>query len=258
MDDTVLLERRGPVAWVTINRPEVRNALDSATNGRLTSVVREAGADDSIRALVLTGAGEAFAAGGDIGMFAALRDPREMLRYEAEFAQVIAALDEIRVPTIAAVNGVAAGGGAALAIACDIRIAVAGARLGFPISRTLGNCLPMDLIARLVLMIGSGRVRDLLVTGRLLGAQEALDAGVLSELVADEAALRARAQAVARMLAERRAPLTLQATRQALLRIERLLHVDGSDLVLRCVRSEDFQEGVQAFLSGRTPEWEGR
>jgi enoyl-CoA hydratase/carnithine racemase len=257
-DERIGLERRGCVAWVTINRPEVRNALDLAMYGELRATFERIGEDSSVGAVVLTGAGgKAFAAGGDIAMFAAMDHPREMLRYEDEFARVIAALDGIRAPTVAAIGGVAAGGGAALAIACDIRVAAPDARLGFPIARTLGNCLPMALLARLVLMIGAGRVRDLLFTARLLDASEALAFGLVSEVVPDEMAVAPRAQQIAEQLAERRARLTLLATREALLRMQRQLEIDGDDLVLRCVESDDFREGVQAFLTGRRPQWRG-
>jgi enoyl-CoA hydratase len=171
--------------------------------------------------------------------------------------RVLDTLERSRVPTIAAIAGACTGGGAAIAICCDIRIGASSARFGMPIGRTLGNCLSMSNYTRLVSLLGPARVKDIIFTARLVGAGEAHAAGLLSEVLPDHAALLSRANELARTVASQ-APLTLRATKEALRRIrEKMTPQEDHDLILMCYMSRDFREGMDAFLNKRTPKWTG-
>jgi enoyl-CoA hydratase/carnithine racemase len=162
------------------------------------------------------------------------------------------------VPTIAAIAGACTGAGAAIAACCDIRLASPSARYGFPIARTLGNCLSMANYTRAAALIGFARLKDLIMRARLMDAQEMLACGLVAEVSPDEDSLLTRAQAVADEVASM-APLTLWATKEALRRIRDTLMPEGadSDLIVACYTSQDFKEGVEAFLAKRKPVWTG-
>lgn len=255
----LLYEVRDGIAHVTFNRPSARNALTFAMYERLVEICGIANEDRSIRAMILTGAGDkAFAAGTDISQFRAFDKPEDALDYEARLDRVMDVLERCRVPTIAAIHGACTGGGASIAGCCDLRLASRSMQFGFPVARTLGNCLSLRNYARLVELLGVARVKDLVFRARLIQAEEALAIGLVSELVEDPAALITRAQELALQVAGN-APLTLQATKRALLRLRpELSHEAGNDLVLMCYMSEDFREGMEAFLNKRSPTWKGR
>jgi enoyl-CoA hydratase len=264
MNDTaagsdMLYEVRDGIGFLTFNRPQARNAFTFAMYERLREVCEAVDRDGSIKVLVLTGAGDkAFAAGTDISQFRAFHTPQDAIDYEEKMDRVLGALERCRVPTIAAIAGACTGGGAGIAGCCDIRIAARNAKFGLPIARTLGNCLSMGNYARFASLIGSARLKEIIFTARLIEAPEALAAGLVSELVDDHPALLARAEALARTVASH-APLTLQATKEALRRLlPRIQPGEDEDLVLKCYMSEDFREGLDAFLTKRTPNWKGR
>jgi enoyl-CoA hydratase/carnithine racemase len=225
---------------------------------RLAEILQEAERDLGLKALILTGAGEqAFAAGTDISEFKSFSRAEDALNYEARMDRVLDTLERSRVPTIAAIAGACTGGGAAIAICCDIRIGASSARFGMPIGRTLGNCLSMSNYTRLVSLLGSARVKEIIFTARLVGAGEAHAAGLLSEVLPDHAALLSRANELAGTVASQ-APLTLRATKEALRRIrEKMTPQEDHDLILMCYMSRDFREGMDAFLNKRTPKWTG-
>jgi enoyl-CoA hydratase len=170
---------------------------------------------------------------------------------------VLGALEACGKPTIAAIQGACTGGGAGIAACCDLRIAAANARFGFPVARTLGNCLSMGNYARLLSLVGShGRVKDLLFNARLVDAPEAKAIGLVTEVV-EPAELMKRAEEVARTVASH-APLTLRATKEALRRLmARIPPGEGQDLILMCYMSKDFREGMDAFLNKRPPQFRG-
>jgi enoyl-CoA hydratase/carnithine racemase len=259
MADTVLVERDGHIATVVLNRPERMNALNQETWARLGTVMAELGADDSLRCIVLRGAGDkAFAAGTDISQFRSFRTPEDALNYEQHIDQVLGAVERCPLPTVAALAGACTGGGAGIAAACDIRIAARDLKFGFPIARTLGNCLSARNLARLSALLGAGRTREIIFTSRLVEAEEALTAGLVTELLADKAAVEARAAELAALLVGQ-APLTLRATKEALRRLTAAAAaVDDKDLIVQCYTSEDFHEGLEAFLGKRKPNWKGR
>src|SRR5208337_2265050 len=245
------------VARVTINRPEARNAFTFEMYEKLAHACEAVNADDSIRVLIVTGAGEkAFSAGTDISLFKDFKTPDDALGYEAFMDRVLGGLDSCRVPTIAAIAGACTGGGGAIASCCDLRIGTEDTKFGFPIARTLGNCLSVRNLGRLAALIGTARVKDLIFTARLIEAEAALRVGLLTEGVAGRAELDKRAGALAEAIAGY-APLTLRATKEALRRLQES-EVPDRDLFLMCYMSEDFREGMSAFLEKRSPSWQGR
>ncbi|CAA2137106.1 MULTISPECIES: enoyl-CoA hydratase/isomerase family protein [Methylobacterium] len=250
------------IARIVLNRPQARNALTFAMYQGLIDLCDRIEADERIKVLVITGAGEkAFAAGTDIAQFRDFSSPEDALGYERFMDRVLGALERLRVPVIAAVAGACTGGGAAIAASCDLRIATRDARFGFPIARTLGNCLSMSNLRRLSGLIGPARAKDMIFTARLFGAEEALAAGLVGEVVEDAAALAARATELAAQLAGH-APLTLRATKEGLRRLDAEAEAEGErpgdDLILMCYTSADFREGMEAFLAKRPPNWTGR
>ncbi len=254
----LLYEVRDGIAFVTFNRPQARNALTFAMYERLAEICAALNDDRSIRAMVLAGAGgKAFAAGTDIAQFQAFRTAGDALAYEQRIDRVLGALEQCRVPTIAAIAGACTGGGAGIAGCCDLRIAAGNAKFGLPIARTLGNCLSMSSHARLAALIGPARLKEIIFTARLIEAPEALAIGLVSEVVETPDALMVRAAALAQTVASH-APLTMRATKQALLRLRASIPPEeGEDLILECYLSRDFREGMDAFLNKRKPTFRG-
>jgi enoyl-CoA hydratase/carnithine racemase len=250
---------RDGVAYVTFNRPQARNALTFAMYERLAEICSQANQDRSVKAILITGAGDkAFAAGTDISQFRTFDKEQDALDYEARIDRVMNAIERCRVPTIAAIHGACTGGGASIAACCDLRIASRGMKYGFPVARTLGNCLSLASYARLVYLVGPALVKDIVFRARLIEADEALAKGLISELLPDQASLMQKAEEIARQVASH-APLTLQATKEAILRLRMgVKHGEGNDLVLMCYMSEDFREGMEAFLNKRKPVWKGK
>jgi enoyl-CoA hydratase/carnithine racemase len=233
------------IVRLTFNRPQARNALTFAMYERMAEICESVNADRSIKAMILTGTGDkAFASGTDISQFRAFKTARDALDYEARIDRVLGTLEQVRVPTIAAIAGACTGGGAGIAACCDIRIGTEATRIGFPIARTLGNCLSMS--------------NDLIFKARLVEAPEALALGLLNEVVPDVATLQQRADETAKLLASH-APITLEVTKEAVRRIRRTLsREEGEDLILRAYMSEDFREGMDAFLNKRAPNFKGK
>src|SRR6185437_9992892 len=201
---------------------------------------------------------KAFAAGTDISLFRAFSTPQDALDYEARGNRVMETIERCPVPTVAAIAGACTGGGAGIAACCDLRIGTRDMRFGFPIARSLGNCLSMANYARLYALLGPAKVKDIIFTARLIEGEEAKAIGLVGELLPDAAALRERAAALAATIAGH-APLTLKATKEALHRIAARLRVDeeAKDLILMCYMSRDFREGMEAFLGKRKPVWRG-
>ena len=258
MEEELLYEVKDGIARITFNRPQARNAFTFAMYERLAEICQSMEQDRSVKVMLLTGAGEkAFASGTDISQFKAFKTADDAIAYESRIDRVVGALERCRVPTIAAIAGACTGGGGALASACDLRIAAANARFGFPVARTLGNCLSMGNYARLVALIGAARAKEIIFTARLVEAPEALSIGLVSEVLPDYAALMARADALAKTVSSL-APLTLRATKEAIHRLlPRIAPGEGQDLILMCYMSKDFREGMDAFLNKRKPNWLG-
>ena len=247
----------GAVLTVVFNRPEARNAMTFAMYEGLEEACARADADDSVRVMVLRGAGgRAFVAGTDISQFATFTSGEDGIAYEERITRVVNRLEDVAVPTVAAIEGPCVGGGLALAAACDLRVATESSRFGVPIARTLGNCLSMNTYSLLVHHLGPGRTLDMLLRARLLSAADAHAAGFVGEVVADgelEPALTALVDVVLS-----HAPLSMKAAGQAVARLRRANLPDGDDLVREVFGSADFRAGVAAFVERGQVSWTGR
>jgi enoyl-CoA hydratase len=247
------------VAYLTFNRPHAKNALTWAMYDALVDACLAVDADDRLRVFVLRSTGDAFIAGTDIRQFTTFKSGEDGIVYEQRLDAAIDRLERVRVPTIAQVQGVAAGGGCAIAFACDFRVCTPDAMFGVPIARTLGNCLSASNCARLVDLIGPARTSDLLLTGRLMNASEAAALGVVTQMAPPhelEDAVRKLADELAA-----NAPLTLRTTKETLRRLAEHRRLDPhaiDDLIRTCYASADFREGVAAFLDKRPPRFHGR
>jgi enoyl-CoA hydratase/carnithine racemase len=213
-----------------------------------------------IGALILRGAGgKAFVSGTDILQFRNFRTREDGINYEQRLDATLDRLERVAKPTIAQIEGVAAGGGCAIALCCDLRVATPESTFGVPVARTLGNCLSGATYARLVDLVGPARVKEMLFAGKFMSAAAAESAGLVNRIVvASEigAAVRGLASEIVA-----NAPLTIRATKEMLRRIaahRRLSRGADHDLIELCYTSEDFQEGVAAFLEKRPPVWRGR
>ena len=249
----------GAVAYLTFNRPEARNAMTWDMYEALVEACDRVDRTGTVRVFVLRAEGKAFIAGTDISQFSNFATRDDAVAYERRIDSVIDRLERVPAATIAQVQGVAAGGGCAIALACDLRACTADAQFGIPIARTLGNCLSAANYARLLDMIGPSRVKDLLLTGRLIDATEAASLGLVTRM-ADPSTIGDAVRELAATIAAN-APLTIRATKEAVRRIQASRRIDAAqadDLIAMCYSSGDFKEGVAAFLAKRPPLFTGR
>ena len=252
------LETRPPLAIVTLDRPKVLNALNSATLAELDAIFRDLASNDSIRVILLTGAGgRAFAAGADIHEIAAL-NAEEGKAFALRGQGIFRHLETMGKPVIACIQGFALGGGCELAMACTIRLAADDARLGQPEVK-LGLLCGYGGSQRLPRLVGRGAALKLLLTGAIIGAQEAFRIGLVDEVV-PAAELMSRAEALALEIAAN-APLAISATLQAVnegldLPLDLALQREAAHFGALC-GTADKAEGTSAFLEKRAPAWQG-
>ena len=245
------------IASVTFDRPGARNAMTWAMYEQLRAICEQLRSDASVRVVRFQGAGgEAFVAGTDIAQFQSFTTGEHGVQYERQIDATIALVASLPMPTVAVVQGWCIGGGLAIASACDFRIATPGAKFGVPIARTLGNCLSIANVAGLVAAFGRPRVQRLLLLADLVGADEAAACGYVVEIATPDA-IEAAAQKLCSRLASL-APVTQQVSKEALDRLLRNGLPEAEDLIRRTYGSEDFREGVRAFIAKRPPAWSGR
>jgi len=257
--ENVLYEKAGEIAYVTINRPRVLNALNRAVITDLKAAFSDARDDDSIRGVIFTGAGEkAFAAGADIAEMSgcSVVEAEATTRFGQSLTELIENLGK---PVIAAVNGFALGGGCELAMACTIRLAAETAKFGQPEVK-IGIMPGYGGTQRLPRLVGKGRALQLILTGEMIDAQEAWRIGLVNEVVAG-AHLLGRAQTIIRQIAAN-APLGVKFSLEAVNKgldtsVDDGLLIEAS-LFAVCAGSEDKKEGTTAFLEKRTPQFRGR
>jgi enoyl-CoA hydratase len=258
MNNELIVERHGPVAWLTVNRPEVRNALSLEITRHLAQTVRDLSHDRTLRVFVLTGAGDrVFVSGADVREFREhLATPETALRYDATAEQLQSALREAPQPVIAMIQGHAVGSGTIVAASCDFRIAVRTAKFGIPVAK-FGFLAPVPDTLRLVQLVGPAKAKWLLMTGQLIDAQEARAIGLVDEVV-EPAQLKSQVDALAATLAAN-APLTIKATKQIVetMTAPTATVASGAPWYAEIFRSQDFKAGLDAFFNKSKPEFKG-
>lgn len=256
-EGTTRLSIQGGVASVTFDRPQARNAMTWAMYEQLGNICEQLQADAAVRVVTFRGAGgEAFVAGTDIEQFKAFRSGEDGVAYERQIDQCIQQLETLRMPTVAVIEGWAIGGGLAIATACDFRMATPASRFGVPIAKTLGNCLSVANLARLSAVFGMPRVRRMLMLAEVLAAEEALNCGFLLQISESGEIDAALARLCERLGAL--APVTQSVSKEGLRRLVSQNSPLDEDLIRRCYGSDDFREGVDAFVSKRPPVWSGK
>ena len=260
--ETVLLSKEASIATITLNRPAVLNAMSPQLNAELYQAVDDVAKDESIRAVVITGAGRAFCAGGDVSLDVAEIDkmtPFEYRDYIGEFAKVIKNIIDMEKPVIAAVNGVAVGGGCDLAMACDIRIASENARFGVAYVR-MGMVPELGGMYFLPRLVGVGWAKLLTFTGDLIEARQAEQIGLVEKVVP-----AVDFDASVKSLAEKLANGPTRTIGMAKIAINKSFHMDfetsldyAQGLGFMLSQTEDHKEGYTAFLEKRAPVYKGR
>lgn len=256
----ILVERDDKsIVTVTLNRPEKLNALTKTMWGALGDVFRALSADDSVRCIVMAGAGgKAFSPGNDISEFETDRsNSKQAAAYGALMARNIDAMRACPHPTVAAIRGICVGGGMEIAGLCDVRIAGTGSRFGVPISK-LGLVMGYHEIGALRGLVGPGRALEILLEGRVFGAEEALRLGIVSRLVGDDDVMTESRATAERIAAG--APLVHRWHKKFLERLNDPSPLSEAEINegYACYDTEDFQTGYKAFLEKKTPDFKGR
>jgi methylglutaconyl-CoA hydratase len=256
---TIQLAYDSSIATITLNRPEKRNAISFELIDDLLSALKEVELSDAL-VVILTGEGKAFSSGMDLENLKALigRSPEQNLKDSETMVRLFRSLYEFPKVTIAAVNGAAIAGGTGLALLCDFTLAVPEAKFGYAEVRI--GFVPAIVSTFLLRQVGEKHARDLLLTGRIIGSEEAARMGLINEIVTPEK-LIPRARELAAQLMEN-SPSSLRATKQLLTdhaRAELDMHIDAAVRENAAIRTTaDFREGISSFLEKRKPVWSGK
>lgn len=252
----VSLEIRGNVAHITFDHVAARNAMTVGMYQSLKSICEDIAKNPKIRVAILRGAGgKSFISGSDIAQFASFKDGQDGIRYEEGIDDYLGPLATLPIPTIAVVDGMAVGGGLAIASCCDFRISTPDAKFGVPIAKTLGNCLSAANVAWLVAHLGINIVKRMLLLAEMIAAKELLQQGYLLATYEQEQ-LGQEAVTLAERLSKL-APITQKSSKLVLARLIKNNLPDCSDLISETYGSNDFQNGVASFLKGEPPIWTG-
>ncbi|QWE21230.1 enoyl-CoA hydratase/isomerase family protein [Polynucleobacter sp. AP-Kolm-20A-A1] len=248
------LEIIGHIARITFNNPAARNAMTWPMYEELKTICDDLAKNPKVRVAIFRGAGDkAFVSGSDIQQFVDLKKDEA---YEVAVDHIFISLQELPMPTIALIEGLAVGSGLLMATACDFRISTPEARFGIPVAKTLGNCLSPSNLAWISAHLGIPTVKKMLLTAELIKAPQLLDSGFIYQTV-EATDITAAGDTLAEKLAAL-APITQKASKIALSRILNSNLPDCTDLMRETYNSNDFKEGVNAFLEGRTPKWNGK
>lgn len=256
--ETIIVEKRGNVAVLTINRPDKLNALNTKVHAEGVAALDELRKDESVRVLVITGAGEkSFIAGADISEFSGKTPVTQRRTFQER--TLFNSVDAFPKPVIAMINGFCLGGGCELALACDIRVASEKARLGQP-EINLGIIPGGGGTQRLTRLVGEGKAMEMILTGDMIDAQTALSLRLVNHVFAP-AELEVKTMEIADKIAEK-SPIALQMAKEAVKLASRSNLDEGLrrevDLFAICFSSEDKEEGVSAFLEKRKPVFKGK
>jgi enoyl-CoA hydratase len=257
--EPVVVKRDGAIATVALNNPERLNALNRAMWARLGEVMRELSANESLRCIVVRGAGEkAFAAGADIAEFAGERaDAKQAKPYGNLIHETMQSMARCRHPTVALIRGACVGGGLEIAAMCDLRVAGQGSRFGIPVNK-LGLTMAYGELMGLLALVGKAVALEILLEGRVFDANEAYRKGLVNRVVPDDK-VEEEAYATARRIADG-APLVNRWHKQFVERLAVRAHIDPKewDEGFACFDTADYREGVDAFLNKRKPDFKGR
>ena len=252
----VSLEIRGNVAHITFDHVAARNAMTVGMYQSLKSICEDIAKNPKIRVAILRGAGgKSFISGSDIAQFASFKDGQDGIRYEEGIDDYLGPLATLPIPTIAVIDGMAVGGGLAIASCCDFRISTPDAKFGVPIAKTLGNCLSAGNVAWLVAHLNINIVKRMLLLAEMIPAKELLQQGYLLATYEQEH-LGQEAVTLAERLSQL-APITQKSSKLVLARLIKNNLPDCNDLISETYGSNDFQSGVASFLKGEPPIWTG-
>jgi enoyl-CoA hydratase/carnithine racemase len=256
--DTILLEKKERIAFITLNRPEVFNAINDKMISELGEVVSDIHKDPSIRVVIITGAGKAFQAGADIGELSRM-NPLQILNWNQRLVQNLNALESMRQPVIAAINGFALGGGLELALACTIRVASDKAKMGLPEVK-IGIIPGAGGTQRLPRLVGKGMASEMVLTGEMIDAQTAFRIGLVNKVVPQEELMK-----TSRDIADKitlNGPIAVFLAKDAI-EVGGSLPLDAAiqyaqKNCITCFSTEDMKEGTQAFIEKRPPQFQGK
>ncbi len=255
---TIRLEKKQGIGYLTLNRPEVRNAISQTMIDELRDALRMIDKDEEIRVVIITGAGKAFQAGADIAELSLMK-PMDILRWNEGIVRATVELESLRQPVIAAINGAAMGGGFELALSCTLRIIAESAKVGLPEVK-LGIIAGAGGTQRLPRLIGKGRAAELILTGDPIGAQEAYAVGLVNKVVPDGETTRAAEEMAGRIMAN--APIAIEMSKDAVevgkdLPLEHAVRYSQKNCIT-CFSTEDMKEGMTAFLQKRKADFKGK